>query len=460
VTIRAPSLFPLPFPPDDPCPIPAYFDSFAPPTPLTEKLEGDGRADVVIVGGGYTGLSTALHLAERHIRPVVLEANDVGWGESGRSFGQVVPYLKHAPEHLAHQLGAEVAERLVEATGQGPELVFSLIDEHGIECSAVRKGLIFGAHSPAGLRTLQSRTTFWRKRGAPVELLDARETEALTGTSYYEASSLDRRGGTINPLAYVRGLARAAIAAGATVHAHTPVTALTRAGSSWKVEALGGTLLTPVVVLATNAYTTTSFCPGLYESLIPMRAYQLVSEPLGEGAHARILPGGQPLTDTRRLFSGVRRHADGRIHVSADGPVFVRGGEANVEKVNRRLRTLFPQLETLSWEHQWSGWVGMTYDLNPHLHELGPGLWAALGYSGRGIALATMMGRDLAARITGAADAALAFTVVPLRSSPIKGFAKPLVGCLLNYYRALDALDDLGHRWGARSARRQERTTS
>jgi glycine/D-amino acid oxidase-like deaminating enzyme len=445
VTGGSRALFPLPFPPDDPSPVPAYFDSFAPPAPATGKLEGDRRADVVIVGAGYTGLSTALHLAERGIPALVLEARDIGWGESSRSFGQVVPYLKHPPDHLARQLGPEAADRLVAATGRGPDLVFSLIENYGIDCSAVRKGLIFGAHSAAGMRSLVARTAFWQKRGAPVEMLDAGGTEALTGSRYYAASSLDRRGGTINPLAYVRGLARSAIDAGATVCAHTPMTALARAPGGWRVEALGGSVLARAVVLATNAYSTDRFWPGLGESLIPMRAYQLVSTPLGARVRDRILPGGQPLTDTRRLFSGVRRHADGRIHVSADGPVFDPDGEPNVAKLDRRLATIFPDLGPLEWEHRWTGWVGMTYDLNPHLHELAPGLWAALGYSGRGIAMATMMGRDVAARIAGDAGAALAFSLAPVRSSRIRGIAKPLVGCLLNYYRARDALDDLGH---------------
>ena len=128
-----------------------------------------------------------------------------------------------------------------------------------------------------------------------------------------------------------------------------------------------------------------------------------------------------------------------------------------MSKVDKRLAAVFPDLGPLEWEHRWSGWVGMTYDLNPHLHELAPGLWAALGYSGRGIALATMMGRDLAARIAGAADAPLAFSPVSLRASPIAGMAKPLVGCLLYYYRARDALDDLRHGAQLPSRRRARR---
>src|SRR5262249_44211906 len=248
------------------------------------------------------------------------------------------------------------------ATGRGPDLVFSLIARYRIDCSTVRKGLIFGAHSPAGMKTLETRTAFWQKRGAPVEMLDARATEALTGTRYYSASALARRAGPSTPLGYVRGLARAAIEVGATLYAHTPVTGLTCAAGGWRVEALGGSLLTPVVVLATNAYTTSPLWPGLPETLIPMRAYQMVSKPLGGPGRNPIRPGGQPLTDTRRLFSGIRRHVDGRIHVSADGPVFDMNGEPNAAKVNRRLATLFPDLGLVDWEHRWAGWVGMTYD--------------------------------------------------------------------------------------------------
>src|SRR5207253_1548929 len=154
---------------------------------------------------------------------------------------------KHPPEHLARRFGHEIAERLVDATGTGPDLVFGLIEKYGIECSVVRNGLLFGAHSPAGLKTLHARTRFWQARGAPVEMLDAAGTEALTGTRYYHAASLDRRGGTINPLAYVRGLARSAIELGATVYAHTPVMRLMRAAGGWRVEALGGNVFSPVV---------------------------------------------------------------------------------------------------------------------------------------------------------------------------------------------------------------------
>src|SRR5262249_19074655 len=150
----------------------------------------------------------------------------------------------------------------------------------------------------------------------------------------------------------------------------------------------GGTVTADSVVIATNAYTG-NLWPGLGDSIIPMRAHQLVTKPLGDNIRRTILPQGQPMIDTRHLFSGLRLHPDGRLQASADGPAFPIG-EPYLGKLTRRLAATFPQLGPLEWEHRWSGWVAVTYDMYPHLHELASGVWAGLGYSGRGIALASL----------------------------------------------------------------------
>ncbi len=129
----------------DASPIPSFYDAYAPPAPAAQPLEGSHRVPVAIVGAGFTGLSTALHLAERGIRPLVLEAKEIGWGASSRNFGQVVPYFKHDQDHVRQQFGEALGERLIAAAGNGPDLVFDLIRRHGIECSAQRQGLIFAA---------------------------------------------------------------------------------------------------------------------------------------------------------------------------------------------------------------------------------------------------------------------------------------------------------------------------
>jgi len=433
-------------PTDDPCPIPDFYASFAPPVPATNPLDGAMRTAVAVVGAGFTGLSAALHLAERGIAPLVLETRDIGWGASSRNFGQVVPYFKHDQDHVLRHFGAETGERLIAAAGNAPDLVFGLIARHGIACTAVRNGLIFAAHSPAARESLARRTAFWQRCGAPVEMYDGQDAAAFIGSRFYAACSIDRRGGTINPLAYVRGLATAAMKAGAVIATRTPVTALDRIGNQWRLATPGGEVVADTVILATNAYTERPLWPGLRQSIIPMRSYQLASRPLGENVRRSILPRYQPLTDTRALVSGVRLHPDGRLQASADGPAFYGSGAPFVAKLSRRLGTIFPQIEALDWEYRWNGWIAMTLDQYPHLHALAPGLWAGLGYSGRGIGLATLMGREIASRIAGVAERDLALPVTPLERRWVTRAARPLVNSLLTYYRLRDTITGIRRR--------------
>jgi glycine/D-amino acid oxidase-like deaminating enzyme len=246
------------------------------------------------------------------------------------------------------------------------------------------------------------------------------------------------------PLALVRGMARAAQSAGAVLHERTPVAAIERNGASWRVVTDKGAVTAGAVFLATGAYST-DLWPGLRESVIPMRAYQVVSKPLSENVRATVLPGGHSVTDTRRLYSGVRILSDGRMHVSADGPAFARGGEVFRDKAARRIRDLFPQISELDWEESWSGWVDMSTDQYPHLHELAPGLWGAIGLSGRGIVWGTLIGREVARRLMDIERDKLFMPVVKLRRAGIRPFAAPLIGALMKYYRALDRAEMAGY---------------
>ena len=276
---------------------------------------------VAVIGAGFTGLSTALHLAEAGIDVAVLEAKEIGWGASGRAFGQVVPYLKPGHEAILRHYGPERGQRIVDAVAAGPDLVFELIGRHGIECWAMRSGLIFAAHSPGGRRDLERRTQYWQQRNAPVEMLEGMRCAEAIGSSYYRAASLDRRGGNINPFAYARGLAHAAAKAGAVLHARTRVRGLARRDGRWAIDTGNAGMTADNVVIATNAYTG-DLWPGLRESIIPMRGHGFVTEPLSDNVRHTILPERQSLTDTRLLYSGVRMLPDGRLHGSAHGPSF------------------------------------------------------------------------------------------------------------------------------------------
>ncbi len=426
-------------PSNDPAPLPAIYRAGAPEL-TASPLHDEIACDVAVIGAGFTGASAALHLAEAGSRVVVLEARQAGWGASGRNFGQVVPYSKHADGRLLQDFGPVYGPRFLDAAAAGPDLVFGLIERHGIACSAVRKGLIFASHSAAGERGLQARAAFWQARGAPVEMLDHAGATALIGSATYRSALIDRRGGTINPLAYVRGLLQAAIRLGAVVHTGTPVTGVAPAGKGWRITTPGGAVLASQVIAATDGYTG-PFAPAIQKSLIPVRANQIVSAPLGENVRATILPQGQPLTDTRRLYSGVRLHPDGRLQVSLDGPAF-SAGNPFVAKATARVRTLFPQIGRIEWEETWSGWVGMTADHYPRLVKLAPGYVAALGYSGRGIALATTLGRELARHVLGVPETALVLPMTAPQPIAVKPIARPLVHALLAAHRLRDASDE------------------
>ena len=421
---------------------PGIYTRHAPPPPATQPLEQRRHVAAAVIGAGFTGLSTALHLAQAGVEVAVLEAKDIGWGASGRAFGQVVPYLKQGHAAIVRHYGPERGQRIVDAVAEGPALVFELIERYGIDCWPVRSGLIFAAHSPAGRRDLENRTTYWQARGAPVEWLEGPACADLIGSRLYPAASLDRRGGHINPFAYVRGLATAATAAGATIHTATPVHGVRRDGTHWVLDAGREGLSADAVVLATNAYSGDLF-PGLRDSIIPMRGHGFVTDPLSDNVRRSILPQRQSLTDTRHLFSAVRVLPDGRLHISAHGPAFGPERPADWRRVDARARRLFPQLGTLHWRQGWSGWVAMTPEHFPRLHELAPGLFAGLGYNGRGIAAATMIGRDLATLVRGVTNAETVFPVVPLRPLPWHRAAPALVRALVQVYRLHDVFDEL-----------------
>ena len=227
----------------------------APPPPPTSPLEGDVRADVAIVGCGYTGLSTALHLAEAGARVVALEAVEIGFGGAGRNVGLVNAGMWLAPDDVAARLGADYGERLLKLLGDGPSEVEALVNEHGLDCEFVRNGTLHCAIGPSGLAKIEQRCAQWSARGATVELLSREETARRIGVDIYAGALLDLRAGTIQPLAYARGLARVALAAGASVHTRSPVRSAEQVGKSWRLKTDGGSVTADWIVVATDAYS-------------------------------------------------------------------------------------------------------------------------------------------------------------------------------------------------------------
>src|SRR5882757_6973859 len=211
----------LPLPPS------LYADTAVAPTP-TPPLGADRNVPVAIIGGGFTGLSTALHLAELGVQATVLEAQEPGWGASGNNGGHVNPGLKHDPDQIEADFGVELGRRMIEFAYGTTNFTLDLISRYQIPCEARQNGTLRAAYTAASAATVTATAEQCIRRGMPVTLLDRTALREMTGTDRYVCAMFDRRGGDLHPLSYARGLARAAISAGAAVHGDTPALSLTR----------------------------------------------------------------------------------------------------------------------------------------------------------------------------------------------------------------------------------------
>lgn len=372
----------------------------APPAPLTHELDGDLQADVVILGAGFTGCSAALHLALRGVRVVVLEKGDIGFGGSGRNVGLVNAGMWIMPDELPRVLGAKYGERLLAQLSDAPSVVFDLIDRFAIECEATRTGTLHCAVGRRGLEEITERARQWQARGADVVLLGPKDVEHLVGTDRYEGALLDRRAGTIQPLAYVRGLAKAAMDLGASVFTRSPALRRREAAGRWKMCAAGGSVTADCVLLATDVYSE-DIGVAIQNEQVRLPYFQIATVPLSEKARRSILPQRQGAWDTKRILSSFRLDRSGRLIFGSVGALRGCGAQVHREWSRRELRRLFPQLGDVLIEHEWFGMIGMTANAVPCLHVHDRQVFSISGYNGRGIGPGTVMGRNLARLVLG-----------------------------------------------------------
>ncbi len=372
----------------------------APAMPPLAALTEAIAADVVVIGGGFTGASAALHLAQQGANTVLVEAEEIGYGGSGRNVGLVNAGLWLQLNTVLERLGPDYGRRVISLLGQAPDLVFDLIARHHIQCEAVREGTLHCAPNRRGEAELQERAAQWQALSAPVQLLDRAETERRTGSPLYRCALFDPRAGTIQPLAYVRGLATAALNAGARLFIHSPVTAWHAAGDGWQIESARGRVRAAWVVIATGAYTL-GLQPKLRAQQIHLPYFNFATDPLPEELRALVLPGKQGIWDTRTVLRSFRLDQDGRLIVGSVGSLAGQHKHVHQAWARRLVRRAFPKLGRVDFPYAWDGMIDMTADQVPHLHKFAPRVIAINGYNGRGIGPGTAFGRELARYVAG-----------------------------------------------------------
>ncbi|MDU6242327.1 MAG: FAD-dependent oxidoreductase, partial [Bradyrhizobium sp.] len=345
------------------------------PGPNLPVLHGNQQADVVIIGGGFTGLSTALHLRETGVDVAIVEAMEPGWGASGRNNGQVIPTLSRPdPEDLIARHGA-AGERFVAMLRDSASNLFDTVRRYQIDAEHEQSGWVQPVHSPGRIKIAERRFKQWSKFGADVELLSRDQARDMLGSDAWHGGFWNKTGGHINPLALARGLARTVLSLGGRIYARSPVIDFARRGDRWVVRTARGELSARALVLASNAYTgefSKALAPDLAHEVMPVLSWQMATQPLSDNVRKTIIPARQAMSDTHGELYFARY--DARNRLVTGGAVIGPSNKAERLKarVASRLQLLWPQIGGVRFDYVWNGYVGMTTDSMPRIHRLGP----------------------------------------------------------------------------------------
>lgn len=368
--------------------------------PLT-ALDGEVRADIGILGAGYTGLSAALHLARRGYRVVLLEAHRVGFGASGRNGGQVGSGQRQDQVWLERAAGRATAHRLWELAEEAKGLVKSLIRDHAMPVT-FHPGIAHACRSMAEVRDARAYAEkLHRDYGyGHLEPLDRAAIRALIGSPAYQGGDIDRDAGHVHPLNYAIGLARAALAAGVTIHEQSEVVEVIP-GARPVLRTAAGRVICDQVILAGNGYLG-GLSPPVASRVMPINNFMLATEPLGARAH-QILSEPVAVADTRFVVNYWRLSEDGRL--------LFGGGESYgwrfpdiLATVRKPMLQVYPQLADVKIDYAWGGTLAITMNRMPCFARPAPGVFSASGYSGHGVAMATLAGRLMAEAVAGTAE--------------------------------------------------------
>ncbi|MGM0561317.1 MAG: NAD(P)/FAD-dependent oxidoreductase [Pseudomonadota bacterium] len=421
--------------------IDSYYRASVGDSPVRSPLAESLQADVCVIGAGYSGLSTALELAERGLDVVVLEAQTVGWGASGRNGGQVCSGFSSGTGTIERSLGREDARRLFDMAEESKEIIRSRVETHQIDCD-LKWGYYLAAERPRELREVEAWQEDWARNYDYDKLHVVRGAEASrqhVDSPRYIGGLRDDGAGHLHPLSYCQGLARAAEQTGVRIFEHTRVSAIQR-GSRPVVETESGPQVQArFLVVACNAHLG-QLVPELSRTIMPVGTYMAATSPLGERGES-LIPRDEAIADLKFVLNYYRLSSDrrllfgGRVSYSTLMPPDLS------RSMRRSMLKVFPQLEDVSFDYVWGGYVAITMDRAPHLGRLDENLYFTQGYSGQGVSLSAIAGRVLAEAIAGQAGRFDVFARLPHQTFPGGSYLRtPALALAMLWYRLRDLM--------------------
>jgi gamma-glutamylputrescine oxidase len=401
-------------------------------------LRGDQKADVCVIGAGFTGVSTALHLAERGYQVHLVEANRVGWGASGRNGGQIIGGMS-GEDKIARTLGSEGERMVWDLRWAGHDIIRQRVQTYGIECD-LKWGYLDVAIKPRHVRAQQSELEYLQRHQFPhrCEILSASETSALIGTEAYIGSLLNMGNGHLHPLNFCIGQARAAVGLGATLSEQSPVLRIEPGDRPRVVTALGS-VTADAVVLAGNAYHFVE--PRLRGYLLPVNSFIVATEPLSAEQVAQINPEDLAVCDPNFVLEYFRLSADKRLLFGGRCNYFGTDSDPIKSMLRPKLERVYPQLAGVKLDYAWGGTIGVTANRVPQLGRLPGNIFYSQGYSGHGVNVTQLAGQIMADAVGGTMERMDMFANIrPLLIPGAHTLAKPLVSLGMLYFQLKDRL--------------------
>jgi gamma-glutamylputrescine oxidase len=378
----------------------SYYAASANPSPERPPLVGEHKVDICVVGAGYSGLSTALHLAEKGYKVAIVEAARVGWGASGRNGGQIVNGLNASLPTIRKRYGADTANFVAGLVQEGGGIIRERVKTYDIQCD-LKDGNIFTAYTAAHMRDLEARIALWESYGIKnQELLDKNQLRSHIGSDVYAGGVIDHSGGHMHPLNLALGEAAAFESLGGVIYEQSPVVSVDTNAAQPSITTAQGKLTCKTLVLCGNAYLG-HVVPALTSRVMPVSTQVMATEPLGEERALSLLPTDKCIEDVRYILDYFRLSADHRL-LFGGGTVY--GGTDPVDivaKLRRNLDIVYPQLKGVKIDYAWSGNFALSFSRVPQMGRLGTNTYFAHGYSGHGVTGSHTFGKILAEAING-----------------------------------------------------------